>query len=317
MPAEAMGRLDWGTSRTREGHREHWIDWLVSSLVTDGPFDIYYASGLPMVGSPWVYGGMNDPYAYCAPDWKIHYYEHDHEPNYLWVVHQTFTTVPRKRCQDTTIEDPLQEPDDISGTFVKYQQEATRDRHGKPLKYSNHQMIRGKLVERDRNRPTVRIKRNVATLPLTMYASMIDHLNDSMLWGMEPRCVKLSNVTYAKRTYAVCSHFYEITYDFDIRWNTFDEEIQDEGTTCLIGTSPGSDKKDDPMDPDGIDPDTGLANKLNPKNFEAYLDILGAPQHCLLDGNGMPWDGTGDPTKIDVEHYDEANLLLLDIPTSL
>lgn len=317
MSASTLGRLDWSSSATREGHREHKITWLVSSLVSDGPFDIYFATGLPLPGSPWVYGNINDPWAFCAPDWRITTYEHDNEPNYLWQVEQTFTTLPRKRCQDATIEDPLLEPDDISGTFVKYQKEMTRDKDGDPIKSSSHELIRGKLIERDFNRPTVRIKRNVASLPLTAFVQMIDRLNDSALWGVSARCIKLSNVTWGRKTYATCSYYYEVTYDFDIRWDTFDEEVQDEGSKCLIGHSPGSPKKDDPLDPDATDPNTSEANKLNPKNFETYRDIFGDPQRCLLDGNGVPWDGTGTPAKIDVKHYKETNLLLLGIPTSL
>ena len=317
MAANVWGRLDWSSSATREGHREHRLVWLVGSLISDGPFDIYFATGLPVPGSPWVYGNTNDPWAFCAPDWKIAPFEHQGEPNYLWTVEQTFTTIPRRRCQDDSVEDPLLEPDDISGTFIKYQMEVTRDRFGDPIKSSSHEMIRGKLVERDFNRPTVRIKKNLASLPLSTFAPMIDHVNDATLWGLPARCVKLSNVTWQRSLYAVCNYFYTVTYDFDISYDTFDVEIQDEGSKCLIGYSPGSDQF--PLDPDGTDAETGGLNKDNPKNFENFLDIHGNPARCLLDaeGDGTPWDGVDSPGVIDVEHYNEANLLLLDIPTSL
>lgn len=294
MSGLVLGRLDWKSQATREGHRTHTIKWLVQSAYQDDPYAIYFAAGLPSVGSPWSFGTVPDMWAFCEPDWSVNQVLIG-EPNDLWTVEQRFSTRPRKRCQDTSIEDPLSEPDRLSGSFIKFTKEATKDRHGTPLTNSAKQPIRGKLAERESNRPTVRIERNVSTLDLGQLASMVDCVNDATLWGLGPRKVKLAQAPWTRQTYGTCNHYFTITYDFDIEYNGFDIKAQDSGTAVLS---------------EGGDP-------TNPADFEIYKDQKGEQMEVLLDGSGNIWDGVGDPGEIDIEHYDEANFLLLGIPSTI
>ena len=296
MAAANIGRLDWSTQATREGHRTHTIKWLVRSALSDGPFDIYFAAGLPQVGATWVYGAASDDWAFCEPDWVITPVING-EPNTLWTVEQKFSTVPRKRCQDVSIEDPLSEPDRLSGSFVKYTTEARRDSDGLPLVSSSFERITGKIVEKDENRPTVRIEQNVATLDLALFCDMVDKVNDATLWGLAARKVKLSNANWARKLQGVCNYYFTLGYDFDINFQTFDRKALDEGTKRLR---------------EGGDKDVK-------EDWIEATDTSGGRVDVIYDINGDEWDpdnvvATGE---IELKLYEEANFLLLGIPSDL
>lgn len=258
MAAIVLGRLTWKSQATKEGHRTHTVKWLVQSAYQDDPYAIYFAAGLPSVGSPWAFGTAPDMWAYCEPDWSINQVL-ENEPNDLWTVEQHFSTRPGKRCQDTSIEDPLAEPDRLSGSFVKFTKEATKDRHGDRILNSAKQQIRGKVTEREANRPTVRIERNVSSLNLSQLCSMVDTVNDASLWGLGPRKIKLSQAPWTRKTYGTCNYYFTVTYDFDIDFEGFDVKALDQGTAILS---------------EGGDPS-------NPKDFEIYKDQKGEPMYCF------------------------------------
>lgn len=294
MAGVLIGRIDWSGQRDKEGHRDYKIRWLVNSLYADGPAVVMNTAGLPAVGATWAFGNDVDAWAFCWPNWKMTPII-TKEPNQYWIVEQHFTTKPLKRCQDTDIENPLNEPDRISGSFTKFTREATHDRNGDPIKSSSHEQIRGSVVERDDNRPNVTIEKNLVTLPLSTFAPMIDTLNDAPLWGLPARTIKLSNASWQRQLYGTCTFYYTVSYEFDVNYDTFDKTLIDEGTKVLAC---------------GGDP-------TKPEDFVVYKDINGENTRVILDGNGEAWDGVGTPGEIDVEFYNESNFLLLGIPTSL
>lgn len=295
MVAIAKGHTDWKLTMDKDGHRDYTIDWFVEATsASDGPATILRASGLPTVGSVWSFGNDVDLWAFCWPNWTATPVQ-TNEPNYWWKVSQLFTTKPLSRCQDNSIENPIMEPDRINGTFVKYVKEVTEDRFGNALKTSSHEMIRGSIVEFDHNRPTVTIEKNVLTLPLATFAPMIDTVNDSTLWGLPARTVKLSSASFQRKLYGTCSYYYVIRYDFDIDYRTFDRNTLDEGSRVL---SPGGDK-------------------TKPTDFEVYKDRNGENTRVLLDGEGNALDDGENPVTIPVSHYDESNMFVLNIPAAL
>lgn len=319
MAATVKGRIDWGMSRDEEGHREYKIVWLVkTSSTSDGPATVMAASGLPAVGSYWNFGTESDPWAFCYPNLTVRPL-YNRERSDLWEVEQTFSTKPLNRCQDASIENPLNEPPTVKGSFVKFVKKIQQDRHGNMIKSSSHEPIEG--LEADDNRPTISIGMNLVSLPLAAYSEMVDTVNDAMLWGLGPRKIKLSNVSWERKLYGLCTFYYTVNYEFDINFKTFDYKVRDRGKRVLIGHSPGSKLKRDPLDPDAIDPETGRPFKDDPKNFEVYKAEEGenTPSFVWLDGKGRPWQGEGaaDPVhEFTVEHYEESNFLLLGIPTT-
>lgn len=324
------GVYSWEGSRDKDGHRRFVVEHLVQAATTDGPYIVMNAPGLPSIGSYWLFDSDSDVWAFCTPVCKVSIHkERKGDPNRWWVVEQEFTTRPMIRCQDFNIEDPMLEPDRVSGSFVKYTVEAAFDRFGELVKSSSHEMFRGPQVEFDRNRPTVRIEQNRANLELSLFASMIDTVNDATLWGLGARRVKLSNASWERKVYGVCGFYYVRTFDFDIDYNTFDRDLLDEGTKALNGH----------WDPDNghweLDRIGGQPpNPANPQHFSRYKDRNGENARVILDGTGRPADsivelGTASSTSTStgtdpsgpaatyhLEYYPESNLLLLGIPTS-
>jgi len=295
MSAFVKGRLDWGLTRDKEGHRTYKVKWLVQTTsVHDGPAYALVASGLPTIGSSWSQGNDFDAWARCLPNQTCRYLTRN-ERGFFWEVEQTFSTKPLTRCQDESIENPLQEPDRISGGFSKYTEEVTKDKDGNEIKNSAEEAFRGPQVEFDNNRPTVAIEKNVLVLPLGTIAQMVDTVNSTTLWGLSARKVKLSNVSWSRELYGTCTFFYKVTYEFDINEDTFDRTVIDIGTRFKIKGAAGNDKNE----------------------YERYKDINGELTTCHLDGNGNLLTAGSDPVEIDIQYYTESNFLLLGIPSSL
>jgi hypothetical protein len=305
MTAALQGRIDWNSSRDKEGHRDFKIRWLVKADVEDGPGIVMATPGLPEIGAPWAYGNDDEQWALCWPTMTVKMLK-TKEPGEFWTVDQMFSTRPLKRCQDDSIENPLNEPDRVSGSFVKYLEEISKDRNGDAIKSSSHEMIRGAIVEFDNNRPMVNIEKTLLILPLSTFAPMVDTVNDAPLWGLLERMIKLDNVSWSRLLYGTCNFYYTVGYEFGIDYKTFDRVAMDEGTKCLIGWAPGSDAAQVAAIPGG-----------NPiTDFEVYKDVNGENTRCVLDGTGKPvLAADGQPAEIDIEYYAESNLLSLGIPT--
>lgn len=241
MPVN-LGIRDVSADVDDEGHRTYTVEQLIRvDPDAEGPANILESGVLPFPGTFWVYGTTDiDIWAFCLP--SVGLKRHDAKPGEraeYWTATQKFTTKPvrpdRQRCNNTRIEDPLLEPQKVSGSFKSYTEEATTDRFGDPIVNSSYELIRGQVVEFDKNRPSVRIEQNVPLLQLELFAPMIDTVNDSILWGLPPRCVKLSSVTWERQFYGSCYMYYKRVLEFDIRYESFDRTIADEGTKALHG----------------------------------------------------------------------------------
>jgi hypothetical protein len=306
MSTVLKGLNSWELTRDKDGHKDYTAKWLIESdTKLDGPNNVMYTPGLPSVGSTWAIGNDADLWAFCWPNARVTPLLTG-EPNRWWFLEQTFSTRPLNRCQDTEIENPLAEPPRVSGGFSKYTRESHIDRHGRIIQSSSLEPLTGAAVEIDDNRPTVSIEINTAVLPLGTFCSMIDHVNDAYLWGLEPRCVKLSNISWTRKLYGVCTFYYTIGYEFEIKFDTWDRSEADQGTMVL---APG-------LNPTATDAETGKENRYVPAKFVLYEDAHGGNSRVMLNGLGQAITTTDDEFTFKIEHYNEANLLLLGIPTS-
>lgn len=324
MVAELLGRLDWGLSTTTEGHRNYDIEWLVKTAdVNDGPGIAAFAPGLPAIGATWQFGNESDLWAFCKPDWKIQRAFVKNEPDLFWKISQTYSTEPRKRCQDAKIENPLAEPARVSGGYAKFTKPSTRGRDGKLWVTSSQELITGPATEWDNNRPTVKVGLNTLLLPLETFGPKVDDVNDAVMWGLSARKIKLSNVTWQRQIYGLCNFYFSLEYEFEIDAKGFDRVVADKGKFCLQGYMLNSKRRKadgslDPIDPDGLDlKGSAESNYLNPANYERYKDSTGEPAECFLDGKGRPVTREADAARITLEKYDESNLLELGVPVGL
>lgn len=307
-----QGRRAWELERDDDGHRTYKLVTVVrASSPQDGPATVINTAGLPATGSYWqpALSTDIDVWATCWPTCKVGPLTgvKPEEPFVFWAVEQTFSTKPRWRCQDATIEDPLLEPYRIGGSFVKYTQEAHLDRFGKVIRSSSWELFRGSNAEWDANRPSVWIEQNDSVLGLAIFAAMIDKVNDAPLWGLPPRCVKLSNCTWERKVHGQCNFYYTRRYEFDVNPKTFDREIPDHGSKYLFGSWSST-------SPKVWVPDPG-ANFNDPSNFEPATAPSGnLVRSALLDGGGQPLKNGLAPFKIKMEKYEEDNFFILGIP---
>lgn len=331
------GQTTWSLSRDREGHREYKISFLVMGDVTDGPFQALNTPGLPLPGSFWSFDNDVDPWAFCKPDATVTPVL-ENEPNRYFKVEFTYSTKsdPPKvqRCQDVQIENPLLEPQKVSGSFVKESREEMLDKDGILICSSSWELFRGKQAEWDYSRPQVKIEQNVSLLQLPLLAKMANTVNSSPLWGLPARTIKLSNISWEKKYYGQCLIYYTRTLEFDIDYATFDRILLDEGDRCLRGewdTDPFSPTYRQ-YEPD-TDQDANPLDPFDPKNFVRAKDWNGEPFHVILNGFGLPVGmPTGEDPPEDIKEivetntiigtalwmrYKESNFLLLGIPTTL
>ncbi len=297
--------------RDKEGHRDYEIEHLVKATVAeDGPQVVGNTPGLPVIGSIYLFSNDLDAWAFCWPNMTIQQQPAKRgEATCVWSVKQKFSTRPLERCQDNAVEDPLLEPQKVSGSFVRYTTEAKKDRNGNAILTTSHELIHGPQVEFDNHRPTVVIEQNVAALGLETFSDMVDTVNDANLWGMGPRKVKMSAPTWSRKLYGLCNFYFTRRFEFQIDAKTFDrDDILNEGTKALGDRNPT----------------TGAwvvaGDVANPDDFNRYQDKKGNVARVLLAADGSPLGLNDDPIPIPlgtVEKYEERNFLLLGIPTNL
>lgn len=292
------GQTNWSMVRDDNGHRTYKITHKVRAGSLDGPHVVMLTPGLPLIGSLWIFDNEFDPWAFCWPNMRVTPVLRN-EPNQDWLVEQTFSTKPLSRCQDTSIEDPLLEPQKIWGSSVRFTIPPDRtlfDKDGDPVVSSSHEPLRG--LEFDDDNHTVNISQNVASLGLGVIVAMVNTVNDSPLWNFAARKIKLSTLSWERKLYGTCNFYYTRTFGFDTSDITFDKVVRDLGTKVF-------------------DEDIAGGDRDNPQHFKVAKDdkgeILG---EIPLDGNGDAADST-NAASITVQFYKESNFLLLGIPTTI
>lgn len=209
------GLMTWSLIRDEDSNREYKVTNQVLSDEDDGPYNVLNTTGLPTPGSTWNFKNDRDSWAWCLPNATVRPMV-TNEKGRLWTVEQTFSTKPRKeKCFELTVEDPLLEPEKISGRFVKQLEEAhfcrliqwrrngvvLRSSTQSPIMNSAWEQFRGQVVEFEKNFSVVRIEKNVASLEWAFLNEMIDTVNDREMWGFPERCIKLSNIAFERRFY--------------------------------------------------------------------------------------------------------------------
>ena len=286
------GQKIWSVVRDSEGHRTYKVKYRVLCDKTDGPANALQTPGLPVYGSEWQIDNDTDVWAWCLWDATATPVVTD-EPNTAFDVEVTFSTKPppTRNCKEFQMEDPLLDPQKVSGSSSKYQLEATVDRFGKPVQNSAFEQMRGAQVEFDSNRGSVKIEQNVPSLQLGLCNAMMDCVNAFPLWGQQPRCVKLSMFTWERKFHGACYVYYTRTFEFDIDERGWDRNLQDEGTKCLHGTFNAATGHWDltPMQVGGTLSSTN-PNPDNPFHFVRFQDANGNHAKVILDGHGVPYD---------------------------
>lgn len=217
MSAVLNGLLEWSVDRDDEGHRTYTATHQVGCNPGDGPSAILSCPGLPSPGSSWNIAGDFDVWATCRLGAKVKMLDvKKGEKAKIWGVEQTWSTKPFKRCNEAQVEDPLLEPQKVSGTFKLDKEEATYDRFGKRILNSAHEMVRGPQNEWDYMKSQVQISQNVPLLQLELCAAFANCVNSSTLWGNPRRCIKLSEFSWEKKYFGLCNSYYTRNFGFEV-----------------------------------------------------------------------------------------------------
>lgn len=313
MSTILLGRSSWSPAQIdAEGHRTYHIKYKVWGETTDGPANALQTPGLPLPGSIWAVDNDLDVYAWCRQETTVTEEVTD-EPNRLFHVEKVFSTKPpdsrKGRCNDTPIEDPLLEPDRISGDFATSTSEATHNRFARALTNSSWEQIKGQLVEFEGSRFVITVEQNVPALQLGLLNALKDCLNDAPLWGLPARCLKFKAGPWTRKFYGQCYVYFtrSLTIEanakqsvdqsgnllFDLSGNPiiesgWDRNLLDEGDKAINGHW-GVLSKGEIEGRWIVDDLNGAApDRMNPAHFIRVVDSKGAPMHVILDGTGVP-----------------------------
>jgi len=305
----------WTLDRDERGHRTYNVTWHVLADGKEGPGVVMEATGLPTIGSVWNFFGELDPWAFCTPYLKVRPVKQGHasvqagRDKTLWLVDQKFSTLPLERCNDTSIENPLAEPDQISGSFVTRSFLYDRDRNDNPIKTISFERVQ---VEYPRGYPTVQITQNKLSLPLSQYSEAHNSVNELSMWGLDPRTIRLDNISWERRLYATCFYYYPTTFEYDIDIDTFDlSDVPQESEMVLDGQ---------------WDETSGLwvnvagvsQPSTDPTDYIRFIDKNGNPGRTYLNAAGNPAIDEATIAYLPkIEISDEYNFFLLGMPTTL
>lgn len=331
MSASVVGPLTWSAMRNVDGERELKVVWEVETTsVDDGPIEVMNASGLFAIGSTWSLGNDSDTWLICSPKIEVAEYQKKRgDPHRYWKATQHFMTpsLHQKRCQDTSVENPLNEPDRVSGSFNTYTEEVAFDRFGLPILTSSHESLAGSIVEFDKGKDYVEIEQTIASMDseLPTMSGLKHYVNSTNMWGLSPRMVKFSNYSWTRYVYGTCTYYFTRRMRFDIDQTTFDRVALDEGQMVLNGRWDGGVWVLENIT-DSAGNDLGPPDPSNPLHFERFQDKKGENAKVILNGAGVPANqaptgtgsgGSSNAGQIPIEYYPEADLLTeLNLPTS-
>lgn len=312
MAFTVLGVRSRSGGRDAEGYRQYKVKFLlVTTDTNDGPYEALQTPGLFLPGAVWNVGNDFDPWAWCLPTATVEIHQHkEGDKERHWSVEQVFSSRPLpsnlQRCNEIQIEDPLLEPQKVSGSFVEETREATHDRFGRPITNSSWEQIRGQHVEFKINSATVSIEQNVPLLQLSLFSPMVNTLNYFPQWGMPPRTIRLANVSWERKYYGLCYPYYTRKFDFEVNADGFDREILDEGTKVLNGHWNTTTRAWVVDNINGAAP-----NRFNPTHFIQVKDAHENPVTFILNGKGEPYTPDTSPDNDFVDDGSVKNPLLL------
>lgn len=327
-----------GSADDESGHRTYRVMFRVKSddPKFDGPAVVMQTPGLPLPGSIYAFGNDLDVYAWCRPGMQVTRARgvHDRGPCRYYDVIRTFSTKPaatsggtssgrpgssgggrsgnRRGCHDGRVEDPLLEPQGISGSFIRRIDDSGHDSNGDPIVTSSWEPI---PHEEEIHNPVVTVEQNVANLQLELCTGMLDTVNDDTLWGLPARVWKLTDFDWEQKFHGLCYPYYVRRFKFEANYryivNPFDGSVvlspawdkvyDDIGNKVLKGhwgstnpalTGTATEGCGWVLDTiSGCEGGTDVTpDPLNPGHFVRYLDRDGNATQVVLDGMGRPYD---------------------------
>jgi hypothetical protein len=347
-----------------DGHRT----WKVNILTQgnpylDGPAAHAQTPGLPLPGATYLAGNDLDIWAWCHGERDVAPYQVTDGGVTHFLHTFTFSTRAankssgerddkgaRKKCSDTQVQDPLQEPPAISRASLKESREEWYARGGHLITYTSFEQIRGPGATFDRHRDQVTIEQNLLDPQDKDMPKFLDFVNDQPIWDLPARCWKLCDRRWQRKSYGTCGFYYvrtlvfesnaedvtvaaavtpqifpynsnAVTYNGRMYLNHWDHYVLDESSKFISGF----------WDTSGnfvADYFGATPNPNNPTHYINAFDKNWQPIRAVLSNDparrGYPAKdptgtitGTADANYLRIAKFEEANFLLLGIPTTL
>lgn len=286
-----------------EGTRTYQLTYqVISNSAADGPVTIRgsVASTHP-IGSGFFYGSDTDANARCdkiSPQLSLA----DHgKSTWKWTVSVDFTTRPRRKCEEETPDDPLDEAPEIQWLAEQFQKAVERaDR------MEGDNVVEGNVIpmnsaftpidpplERDDSRLTLTITRNEASYDANLAINYHDAVNSDAFTvdgqNVLKGAAKIHAITGVKQYKGSCEPYYKVTYVIHFRADGWDQERIDAGFQVA---------------------DIELGE------IEVIRDKSGQPvsEPKRLDGNGDVLPPNGETVYLKWRVYEHKNFSALSLP---
>lgn len=211
-----------------ELHRTYTTSFRVFGTGNTGPLEISGAAGLPTYGSPmrapFVTTNDVDNYAICIDiaidpnPTKVNASGSDgitaNTSGYEWNVVTTHSTKPQRR-ESTFRGNPLDEPYEMSGSFLNTVEDAWRDKDGNVITYTNGAPVNPPF-QIDKARDTLVLAYNTSTISLPLRARMVKKVNSVPIWGLSKRQVKLERWEWSIKYWGFNNKYIHHVMEFHI-----------------------------------------------------------------------------------------------------
>jgi len=271
MSANAVtAPYDWYKESTEEGDEIYTLKWKVeTTAVSDGPDVAWTAAGLPVPGASLSYGGTVNPWAFFQGKGSAKLLKQEVNRKW-WDMTTVFSTKPIRRCNESRTNDPLLEPHKVNGSFSQIMEEAIYDKDNAVIDNSAEQRYTGAIVQSARVRPVVELEMNVAWINLAWMAEYADSVNSNVQWGQPVRTIKCTVGPWERVLYGTCYYYFVVRFTFELRYETWDVKLLDEGTRVKVAGS-------------------------SPARYVQYKDEREENGKTLLDGSGNALAAGGTP----------------------
>jgi len=288
-----------------EGNRTYKVTHQVlTSDKLDGPRSVALSMGIDYTTS-YSFGNEVDAGAYFTGGLSSLFVE-DQGARKKYRVEVEYSTKAKKRCDEVQIDDPLLIPPDISGDFAQFQKPFIKDKDGRPYLNSSRQPFVD--VPKDDSRPTLKIKKNFASISLAQFVEYADAVNSDTFFGLPERIWKMQRIAWSRAFLGSCGPYYPVELEMHANWETWDFSEVDRGFYELVTDGSGS----------GSISVSGVSDCSGDKRV-LITDARGHPlnEASPLDGAGKALGPCAELVYIEARGYRELPYAALGIPTSL
>lgn len=215
-----------------EGNRTYVVTAQVkTSARGDGSIIVIAGLGLDLT-SFYAVGNESDPgafftSAYATPKSK-------NKSLTTWTVKINYSSKAKDKVNVTQVDDPLDEPPQISGSFVEYLKIVEEDKDGVVIANTAGDPFDPPILDED-GRPTIVIVKNFAELDLPRLADYYGAVNSDPFFGLSVRTVRFSSLSWSQKYRGSGIPYYPVSMGFEIKKDKWDIKILNRGYAVLDG----------------------------------------------------------------------------------